>query len=72
MASFEFAHSEEDRIGWAAPPPKPAIASAASPRAKAGTRAAIDIAKTFAVLMLIAIGMLALRLLLSLPHGVVH
>jgi hypothetical protein len=43
-----------------------------SPRAPAGTRTAIQIVKAFTALVQIAISALALRLLLSLPNGIVH
>jgi hypothetical protein len=72
MTAFDYTGSEDDRIGRAAARPPAATARAATPRTKAGAQAAVDIVKTFAVLVLIAFGMLALRLLLSLPHGIVH
>jgi hypothetical protein len=71
MSTFEFSSSEDDRIR-VAPRPMPIFASAGSQRTKAGARPAIRILKTFAMLILIAISVLALRMLLSLPNGIVH
>jgi hypothetical protein len=44
----------------------------ASQRAKARMRTVREIGATFSVLVLIMIGALAVRLVLSLPNGVVH
>lgn len=43
-----------------------------APQANARMRTVREIATTFSVLVLIMIGALAVRMLLSLPHGVVH
>jgi hypothetical protein len=73
MATFEFVGSDDDRIERAPPPPPTAIASVASYRAQAGTRAAaVQILKTFGVLILLMIGALTLCLLLSSAYGIVH
>jgi hypothetical protein len=72
MAAFGFRGLEDDRIGGVAPRPRPKFASAGSHRAKAGARHAIQIVKTFAVLILIVISTLALLVLLSSLHGISH
>jgi hypothetical protein len=64
--------AEDDRIGPAAPLPNPRIANAALQHPLAGRRTAIQILKTFTTLILIALSALALRLLLSLPNGIVQ
>ena len=71
MSMSEF-RSQEDRIGGVAPRPRPLSGNAGSQRAQAGARPAIHILKTCTVLVLIAISALGLRLLLSLPNGIVH
>jgi hypothetical protein len=72
MAAFGFSGSEDGRIGGVAPRPRPMFASAGSQRAKAGARPAIQIVKSFAVLILIVISTLALLLLLSSLYGILH
>jgi hypothetical protein len=72
MLAFEFAGSDDDRIGRAASPPKPATAITASHRVRPGARAAVHILKTFGVLILLMIGMLVLRLLLFSACGIMH
>jgi hypothetical protein len=72
MTTREFTGPDDDRIRPAAPHRKLAIAPEASPHATAGMRAAIEIIKTFAVLILLATGALAACLLLSLSRSLVH
>ena len=72
MSAFEFSSSEDDRIRGVAPRPRPIFASAASQQTKAGAWPAIRILKIPSMLILIAISALALRMLLSLPNGMVH
>ena len=67
MAVMDFAKSRGERIGETR-----SERDAASQQAKARMRTVRDIVATFSVLVLIMIGALAVRLLLSLPHGVVH
>ena len=66
MAVMDFAGSRGERIG------KSGTERDASQRAKARMRTVVEIGATFSVLVLIMIGALAVRLLLSLPHGVIH
>ena len=41
-------------------------------RAKARLRGVLEIGTAFGALVLIMVGALAVRLLLSLPHGIIH
>jgi hypothetical protein len=66
MAVMDFARSRSERIG------EMRTERNASQRAKARMRTVRDIGATFSVLVLIMIGALAVRLLLSLPNGFVH
>jgi hypothetical protein len=66
MAVMDFARSRGERIG------ETRSERADSQLAKARMRTVREIGATFSVLVLIMVGALALRLLLSLPHGVVH
>ncbi len=70
MPMFEFRDSEDDRIGRAAPRPKPPVAVAAPRHARPDLRAAaIEIIRNLTVLTLLAIGTLALILLLCSLYG---
>jgi hypothetical protein len=71
MAVFDLSSSQVDRIGNDHRGYR-ARAGQVRSRAKSPTRTALEIGATFSVLVLIMVGALALRLLLSLPHGVVH
>jgi hypothetical protein len=66
MAVMDFARSRGERIG------KTRTEMDASQQAKARIRTVRDIVATFSVLVLIMIGALSVRLLLSLPNGFVH
>jgi hypothetical protein len=66
MAVMDFAGSRGERMG------KSRTERAASQRAKARMRTVREIGATFSVLVLIMIGALAVRLLLSLPQGAIH
>ena len=66
MAVMDFARSRGERIG------ETRSERAASQRAKARMRTVREIGATFSVLVLIMIGALAVRWLLSLPHGAIH
>jgi hypothetical protein len=66
MAVMDFARSRGERIG------ETRSERAASQPAKARMRTVREIGATFSVLVLIMIGALAVRLLLSLPHGAIH
>ena len=67
MAVMDFARSLGERIGETR-----SERDAASQQAKARMRTVREIGATFSVLVLIMIGALAVRLLLSLPHGAIH
>jgi hypothetical protein len=66
MAVMDFARSRGERIG------ETRTDRASSQRATARMRTVREIAATFSVLVLIMIGALAVRLLLSLPHGAIN
>jgi hypothetical protein len=66
MAVMDFARSRGERIG------RTQTERDAWQRAKAWMRTFREIGATFSVLLLIMIGTLALRMLLSLPLGVAH
>jgi hypothetical protein len=66
MAVMDFARSRGERIG------RTQTERDAWQRAKAWMRTFREIGATFSVLVLIMIGALAVRLLLSLPLGVAH
>ncbi|MGC2415879.1 MAG: hypothetical protein WA459_24685 [Stellaceae bacterium] len=66
MAVMDFAKSRGERIG------KTRTQRDVSHRVKAGMRTFREIGATFSVLLLIMIGALAVRMLLSLPLGVAH
>jgi hypothetical protein len=66
MAVMDLARSRGDRIG------QTQSKRDASQQAKARMRAVREIGATFSVLVLIMIGALAVRLLLSLPHGAIN
>jgi hypothetical protein len=66
MAVMDFAKSRGERIG------KTRTEGDASQRVKATMRTVREIGATFSVLLLIMIGALAVRMLLSLPLGIVH
>ncbi len=66
MAVMDFARSRGERIG------KTRTERDGWQRAKAGMRTFREIGATFSVLLLIMIGALTVRMLLSLPLGVAH
>jgi len=73
MSAFNLSGSEDDRIGRAAPRPKPPAAPGAAPGAMpgatTGTGAAFHFLKNLAVLVLIAIGTFALCQLLLFSYN---
>jgi hypothetical protein len=66
MVVMDLARSRGERIG------RTRTERDASQRTKAPMRTFLEIGATFSVLVLIMIGALAVRMLLSLPLGVAH
>jgi hypothetical protein len=69
MAVQDFARG---RAAWPSQPPSPANRAIGSSRQPRPLRIAVEIGGTLFALMLIALGVLALRFALVLAHGFVH
>lgn len=69
MAVLDFARG---RAAYPSPTPSPADRSISASRQPRRLRIGVEIGGTFFALMLIAVGVLALRFALVLAHGLVH